>query len=91
MKSLNLAVIVSSAVLLVSGAVHAEDAYTKNVHNQNLSKRPYQESPSASKTDDWEGATLVPEDSGAEKPAMSKHKQLRIHMLGRRPYIEDVR
>ena len=42
MKSLNLAVILSTVALLVSGAAFAEDTYKKNVHNQNfMSKRPY--------------------------------------------------
>ena len=93
MKNISL-IGVAVALLLVFGMAQARDDKAKNIIDQNLSKRPYQESPSdanASKTDHWEGATLVPEDSGAEKPVVSKHKQLRIHMLGRRPYVEDIR
>ena len=46
MKSLNLAVIVSSAVLLLSGVAQAGDAYEKNQNNLNfISKRPHQPLP----------------------------------------------
>jgi hypothetical protein len=82
---------VASALLLVLGVAQAADDKVNNIMDQNLSKRPYQEAPSANKADHWEGATLVNEDNAAEKPVVSKHKQLRIHMLGRRAYIEDVR
>ena len=41
MKSLNLAVILSTAALMLASVANAEETYTKNVHNQNLSKRPY--------------------------------------------------
>lgn len=94
MKSLNLAVIVSTVVLMVAGAANAEDTYTKNVHNQNLSKRPYhQPLPDSAyqQSNEFEGATLVTEDNVAEKAGVSKHKQLRINMLGQRPYVEDIR
>jgi hypothetical protein len=33
MKSLNLAVILSTVAILVSGAAFAEDTYKKNIHN----------------------------------------------------------
>ncbi len=89
MKSLNLAVISISA-LLVSGVANAED--TMNNINQNLSKRPYhQPVVEKEKSNDFEGATLVTEDEATQKDTVSKHKQLRINMLGRRPYVEDVR
>jgi hypothetical protein len=93
MKNISL-VAVAAALLLAFGVAQAGDDKAKNIIDQNLSKRPYQEAPSVSntnKTDNWEGATLVADDNTAEKPVVSKHKQLRIHMLGRRPYIEDVR
>lgn len=89
MKSLNLAAISISA-LLFTGLASAEDV-TTNI-NQNLSKRPYhQPVVEKEKSNDFEGATLVTEDEATEKDGVSKHKQLRINMLGRRPYVEDVR
>jgi len=88
MKSLNLAAISISA-LLFTGLASAD--VTTNI-NQNLSKRPYhQPVVEKEKSNDFEGATLVTEDEAAEKDGVSKHKQLRINMLGRRPYVEDVR
>lgn len=91
MKSLNLAVIVSSAVLLVSGAVHAEDAYKKNVHNQNnMSKRPYaQPLPESAyqKSSEFEGATLVRGELDADGNAVNKNNQVqRLNQLSKRPY-----
>jgi hypothetical protein len=89
MKSLNL-VAISISALLFTGLVSAEDV-TTNI-NQNLSKRPYhQPVVEKEKSNDFEGATLVTEDEATEKDSVSKHKQLRINMLGRRPYVEDVR
>jgi hypothetical protein len=88
MKSLNLAAISISA-LLFTGLASAD--VTTNI-NQNLSKRPYhQPVVEKEKSNDFEGATLVTEDEATEKDGVSKHKQLRINMLGRRPYVEDVR
>ncbi len=91
MKSLNLAVIVSSAVLLVSGAVHAEDAYKKNVHNQNnMSKRPYaQPLPESAyqKSNEFEGATLVRGEVSEDGNAVDQKQQAqRLNNLSKRPY-----
>jgi hypothetical protein len=90
MKSLNLAVIVSSAVLLVSGAVQAKDVNTMNVHNQNLSKRPYHQPVADSayqKANEFEGATLVRGELSEDETAANKHQQtLRMNQLSKRPY-----
>ncbi|MES2546767.1 MAG: hypothetical protein V4575_03605 [Pseudomonadota bacterium] len=91
MKSLNLAVIVSSAVLMVSGAVHAADTYKNNAHNQNfMSKRPYAQTlPDSAyqKSDEFEGATLVRGEVEAEERALNKNIQLqRMNQLSKRPY-----
>jgi hypothetical protein len=90
MKSLNLAVIVSSVVLLASGAVHAKDEYTKNIHHQNLSKRPYHQpvvDSSAQKANEFEGATLVRGELSEDEAAANKHQQtLRMNQLSKRPY-----
>lgn len=88
MKVSNIVAIVSSAVFLVAGAAHAENDVKNNSHNQNfLSKRPYQQP--ITKTDQkkdqqWEGATLIDESAEADE----KHKPMRLHMLGKRPYVE---
>lgn len=90
MKSLNVAVIVSSVMLLVSGAVMANDTYTKNVHNQNFSKRPYhQPLPESAyqKANEFEGATLVRGEVSEDGNA-ADHKQQaqRLNNLSKRPY-----
>ncbi|MDI1309697.1 MAG: hypothetical protein PSV17_09735 [Methylotenera sp.] len=88
MKASNLVAIVSSAVFLVASAAHAESNLKNNSHNQNfLSKRPYEQPITKSdqkKDQQWEGATLI--DEGAETD--DKHKSMRLHMLGKRPYVE---
>jgi hypothetical protein len=91
MKSLNLAVIVSSAALLVSGFVHAEDAYQKSVRNQNLvSKRPYaQPLPESAyqKANEFEGATLVRGEVSEDGNVVdSKQQAQRLNNLSKRPY-----
>lgn len=78
------------AILLTAGVAQAKDEKDKIV-DQNLSKRPFQESPtdvSTNKNDYWDGATLVTEDVGEVKAGPSKHQQLRIRMLGQRPYMQ---
>lgn len=84
MKSKFLVTLMSAATLLAAGAAFAEDDY-KHINKQNLSKRPYQQAPAeaASKKDNFEGATLINES--AED---GKHKQMRLNMLGKRPYAE---
>lgn len=88
MKSLNLAVIVSTAVLMASGVANA-DPY-KNGHNQNLSKRPYhQPLPDSAyqKADEFEGATLVRGELSEDEAAVNKNQQvLRMNNLSKRPY-----
>lgn len=90
MKSLNLAVIVSSVALLVSGAVHAEDTYKKNVQHQNLSKRPYsQPLPESAyqKANEFEGATLVRDELSEDGNAADQKQQAqRLNNLAKRPY-----
>ncbi len=90
MKKLNLAVIVSVVALMVSGLANAEDAYRKNVHNQNLSKRAYaQPLPEAAyqKADGFEGATLVRgEVSEDGNVADQKQHAQRLNNLSKRPY-----
>lgn len=87
MKSLNLAVIVSTAVLMVSGVASAD---TRDVHNQNFSKRPYhQPLPDSAyqKADEFEGATLVRGELSEEEAAIDKNRQvLRMNNLSKRAY-----
>ena len=96
MNSLNLAVIISTAALLVSGAAFAEDTYKNNAHNQNfMSKRPYaQPLPDSAyeKSSEFEGATLirgeVEESANTQnKSAINKNTQVqRMNQLSKRPY-----
>lgn len=90
MKTLNLAVLVSAVTLLISGLASAETS-SKNIQHQNFAKRPYHQPVENQKPSDFEGATLVKEDAPIGKDNVSKHKPLRINMLGQRPYVEDVR
>jgi hypothetical protein len=99
MKSLKLAVIVSAVMLSVAGLAQAEsstlgheESVNRLNHNFN-SKRPYQapvENNKTNKVDEqFEGATLVPEDENSHEVKNERNlKQLRLHSLGRRPYME---
>jgi hypothetical protein len=97
MKSLKLAMIVSSIMLAVAGVAQAESAtgvdQGNRLNHNFMSKRAYQapvENNKANKVDEqWEGATLIEEDenSAASKNARNL-KQLKINSLGRRPYME---
>ena len=90
MKSLNLAVILSTAALMLASVANAEETYTKNVHNQNLSKRPYhQPLPDSAyqKGNEFEGATLVRGELSEEQTAVNKNQQvMRLNQLSKRPY-----
>lgn len=90
MKSKNL-IGLAAALLLATGVAQAGDDKANNVIDQNLSKRPYQEAPSnasTNTTDHWEAATLVTEEGSDVKTAPNRYQQLRIRMLGQRPYME---
>ena len=91
MNSLKLAVIISTAALLVSGAAFAEDTYKKNAHNQNfMSKRPYsQPLPDSAyeKSNEFGGATLIRGDGEENESAINKNTQVqRMNQLSKRPY-----
>ncbi|PPC83381.1 MAG: hypothetical protein CTY38_04460 [Methylotenera sp.] len=85
MKTKYLMTLLSSAMLFAVSAVNADEDYTQ-INKQNLSKRPYQHVPAnaANKKDNFEGATLIKEDAQED----TKHKQMRLNMLGKRPYFE---
>lgn len=89
MKALNLVAVVSSAVLLVAGAAHAEETFKNHAHNQNfIAKRPYQQvvTNSAQQQDQqWEGATLIANPAQDDASANSRHT-LRLNMLSKRAY-----
>jgi hypothetical protein len=81
----------AAALLMTTGVVQAGDDKANNVINQNLSKRPYQEAPAEStpnKAENFEAARLVKEEAAEQKTGPSKYQQLRIRMLGQRPYME---
>lgn len=90
MKSIGLISMVTAA-LLMTGVAQAEENHEHNIINQHISKRPYQApSPdaSANKAEHWEGATLVKDEVREEKAGPTQYQQLRIRMLGQRPYME---
>jgi hypothetical protein len=91
-KSLmGLVVALLMTAVITTGLVQAGDDKANNVINQNLSKRPYQEAPvetTANKVENFEAATLVKEEATEQKAGPSKYQQLRIRMLGQRPYME---
>lgn len=76
----------ASAMILASGVVYADNQERNTINHQNLSKRPYQQVPveSQAKKDQFEGATLINEAAESDK----KHQPIRLHMLGKRPYME---
>jgi hypothetical protein len=96
MKPFNLAVIVSAVILFTSGASIAGDSNAADVSNQTFTgQRPYMKAPTQDRVyradDQWEGATLVTDinpDQPVAKKGHEKHQQMRLHMLGKRPYIE---
>lgn len=86
MKSKSLITLLSTAVLLMAGSASADEDYS-HINKQNLSKRPYQQVPAESaynKKEGFEGATLINENVETD----AKHKQMRLNMLGKRPYLE---
>ena len=93
MKVSNLVIAISAVVLLVSGAVQAQETYKHNTHNQNfISKRAYFEPVvnSVEKgTDEFEGATLERDEiTEKERARVKTLKVLRMHQLSRRGYHE---
>jgi hypothetical protein len=84
MKNTSLIAVLSAGLLLAAGSAFANDDGKYNVKHQNLSKRPYQGVPAESKKDNFEGATLINENAEEDQ----KHKPMRLHMLGKRPYAE---
>ena len=93
MKVSNLVIAISAVVLLVSGAVQAQETYKHNPHNQNfLSKRPYHEPVTNNvnkSNDEFEGATLERDEiTEKERAAVKTLKVLRMHQLSRRGYHE---
>ncbi len=100
MKSINLTGL-ALAVVLATGVAQAGDDKANTIIDHNLSKRPYHEHQKSSndksseadakKADNWDGATLVKdgqEATGEAKKGPNKYQQLRIRMLGQRPYME---
>lgn len=92
MKSTNLIGVVMAALFLATGVAQAGDGGDQNIIHQNLSKRPYQEPVSndaqANKANEWEAATLVKEHDPEKKMGPTQYQQLRIRMLGQRPYMD---
>jgi hypothetical protein len=86
MKTLNLTAILASIAFALSSAAYA-DSNTKATNNQqNLGRQPYQQVPAKdqSKTENFEGATLIEQDAESAKT----NKTLQLHRFDRRPYME---
>lgn len=92
MKSIGWIGVVAAALLMTVSATHADENREHNIINQNISKRPYQApDTNANKAEQFEGATLVKDELRDEKAAPTQYQQLRIRMLGQRPYMEGNR
>ena len=98
MKSIRL-IGLALAIIWTAGIAQAGDDKANTIIDQNLSKRPYQDhqkstnDSDAKKADNWDGATLVKdgkESTGDAKAGPNKYQQLRIRMLGQRPYMEKT-
>jgi hypothetical protein len=88
MKTLNIAAIVTSTLLLVAGAAYAEESVKHNAHNhQWMSKRPYQQT-IANKSQDqqWEGATYIADGSMTSESHLKNQQAFRLHNLGKRTF-----
>ena len=89
MKALNLVAVVSSAILLVAGAAHAEETFKNDAHNQNfIAKRPYHQvvaNSAQQKDQQWEGATLIATPAQDDVNENSRNI-LRLNMLSKRAY-----
>lgn len=86
MKTLSIAAILTSALLLTAGAAYADNSEKHNINQQNLSRQPYKQTPAKDQTkaEGFEGATLINESAEAEK----KSRNLQLHRFDRRPYME---
>lgn len=72
-------------------SVYAEDPMTgedgvNQLHHKNfLGQRPYAKAPAPKPDQVWEGAGLVTDQPDKR---FDKHQQMRLHFIGKRPYIE---
>lgn len=89
MKALNLVAVVSSVVLLMAGAVHADETYKNNTHNHHfMAKRPYQQviaNSDQKKDQQWEGATLIDDEVKGDIGSKNRNT-MRLNMLSKRAY-----
>lgn len=94
MKSLNVAVLASSLILMASGLAMAQEVSHKSYSNQQFNgQRPYMKAPTQENTynaeDKWEGATLVTDinpDETVTNNGHAKHQQMRLNSLAKRAY-----
>ena len=76
--------VIVAVMLATAGLAQAEldhDGIKHQHSQQNLSKRPY--AAPVVKTESFEGAVV-------DKKEVEQPKQLNLHMLGRRPYMEKA-
>jgi hypothetical protein len=90
MKTLNMAAIISTGILLAAGSANAEEAFNKNAFNHHfIAKRPYQQvviNNSDKKDQQWEGATLITNSESIDEANLNQQSKLRLNMLSKRPY-----
>lgn len=87
MKSFNVLTVLAAVALSVSFNAMATESNQQLIQNQQLSKRPYQAVPDqTSKEEGWEGASLV--DKSNDAASNKSIQQIRLHMLGKRPYMD---
>lgn len=78
------------ALGLVSGTqaeevLQGNDGVTTPQQYHFLGQRPYAKAPAPKPEQAWEGAGLVTDQP---EKRFDKHQQMRLHFIGKRPYIE---
>ena len=86
MKTLNLTALLAAITLAISSTAYADSNSKATNNQQNLGRQPYQQVPAKdhSKTENFEGATLIEQDTESAKT----NKTLQLHRFDRRPYME---
>lgn len=92
MKNSVLISMLASLSILAASPVVANELNQQMIQNQQLSKRPYQVVPDVStkqQGEDWEGASMM--DSAAKSRSNQQLQQLRLHMIGKQPYMAPAK
>jgi hypothetical protein len=86
MKTLNLTASLVAITLALSSAAYADNNSKASNNQHHVARQPYQQVPAKdqSKTENFEGATLIEQDTESAK----NNKTLQLHRFDRRPYME---